>query len=123
MRRSVIFLAVNVVVLGALAWWLVPEPADPPDTGADRVRAAFEVRDGRRVTGPPVLSARKGAVLEIQVASDRDDELHMHGYDRTWPLRGGETRTLTLVLDQAGRFSAELHHADIELTALEVSPQ
>ncbi|MES1931712.1 hypothetical protein T35B1_03826 [Salinisphaera shabanensis T35B1] len=123
MRRSVIFLAVNVVVLGALAWWLVPEPADPPDIGADTVRAVFEVRDGRRVTGPPVLSARQGGVLEIQIASDRDDELHMHGYDRTWPLRGGEISRLTLVLDQAGRFSVELHHADIELTALEVRPQ
>ncbi|WP_353177397.1 hypothetical protein [Salinisphaera sp. T5B8] len=123
MRRSVIFITANVVVLGGLAWVLAPRSANDAPAPDKTVHAAFVVRQAKRVSGPPVIRTQTGAHLQIEVESDRDDELHLHGYDRSWPLSAGELASASLVLDRAGRFALELHHADIELTTLEVQPQ
>ncbi|MES1939921.1 hypothetical protein T5B8_06748 [Salinisphaera sp. T5B8] len=118
-----IFITANVVVLGGLAWVLAPRSANDAPAPDKTVHAAFVVRQAKRVSGPPVIRTQTGAHLQIEVESDRDDELHLHGYDRSWPLSAGELASASLVLDRAGRFALELHHADIELTTLEVQPQ
>lgn len=130
MRRVFVFLIVGVALLAVLFIWF--SPARPPAT-LDRAESqanvpaeltqGFEIEAGRRASGPAVVSATQGTMLELQIVSDQDDELHVHGYDRAQVLAANEPATLRLKLDRAGRFEVELHGAHRVVTTLEVSPQ
>ena len=126
MRRGLFFIAVGVAVLAALFWAFAPaeRPAGPGVAAVSDTprREVFELRDGKRVQGPAVIAMTQGGVLELQVTTDRDDELHVHGYDRTLPVAAGVSATLRLQLDRAGRFTIELHDTHQVLTTLEVAP-
>ncbi|MFI9121956.1 hypothetical protein ACIGW0_21525 [Streptomyces bikiniensis] len=52
---------------------------------------------------------KKGERLTLHVTSDRDDTLHVHGYDRELPLSAGTSATLTLTADRTGLFEVETH--------------
>jgi|AntDeeMetagen681_2_1112603.scaffolds.fasta_scaffold07233_2 hypothetical protein len=130
MRRILVFVVVGVALLAVLLVWFSPSerPATAARSGMQEQAPAvltkgFEIKDGRRVAGPAVVSVTQGTLLELQVVSDRDDELHVHGYDRGQALSANEPGTLRLKLDRAGRFEVELHGAHRTLTTLEVSPQ
>ena len=86
------------------------------------VEERFEVAKGQRVLGPDRIIARQGQQVQIEVLSDRDDELHLHGYDLHLPLLAGKAVTLTLRADHSGRFELELHKQHLTLAALEVHP-
>jgi hypothetical protein len=130
MRRVLVFLVVGVALLAALFLWFAPsqrratpEQAATQNDAPSVLTQGFEMKAGRRIAGPTVVSAVQGAMLELRVVSDRDDELHVHGYDRALALSANEPKTLRLKLDRAGRFEVELHGAHQVLTTLEISPR
>lgn len=92
-------------------------PAEPAMT------AEWVVRQGRRESGPAVVVLKAGDEVELRVTSDSNDELHLHGYDLSLPLRAGQTGSLRFRAEHSGRFELELHHRHLELAALEVRPQ
>ncbi|MDM4771341.1 hypothetical protein [Solimonas sp. SE-A11] len=94
-----------------------PLPAEPAMT------AEWVVRQGRRESGPAVVVLKAGDEVELRVTSDSNDELHLHGYDLSLPLRAGQTGSLRFRAQHSGRFELELHHRHLELAALEVRPQ
>ena len=94
-----------------------PLPAEPAMT------AEWVVRQGRRESGPAVVVLKVGDEVELRVTSDSNDELHLHGYDLSLPLRAGQTGSLRFRAQHSGRFELELHHRHLELAALEVRPE
>jgi hypothetical protein len=134
-----------VLAAAALLGWLYvsmkpePEPVAPvastvPSTGTLAVdpaqfgaAAALEftiaVNAGQVVSGGGVLRVKQGAAVVIRVTSDRADELHLHGYDLELALPAGKPGALAFTADKAGHFDLELHHAHLELGALEVQPK
>lgn len=92
-------------------------PAEPAMT------AEWVVRQGRRESGPAVVVLKAGDEVELRVTSDSNDELHLHGYDLSLPLRAGQTGSLRFRAEHSGRFDLELHHRHLALAALEVRPQ
>ncbi len=94
-----------------------PLPAEPAMT------AEWVVRQGRRESGPAVVVLKAGDEVELRVTSDSNDELHLHGYDLSLPLRAGQTGSLRFRAQHSGRFELELHHRHLELAALEVRPE
>jgi hypothetical protein len=137
-NKSVWFLLVVAVsVLAALYLWVQPAPprgaaaTGPVIAGAGATVAAapaaaaaefeFDIAQGK-VRGPPALQATAGQRVTLRVRSDIADELHVHGYDLSAPVPANEPVALTFIAAHAGRFEIELHHANLELGALEVQP-
>ena len=131
----------GIALLDGLFWWMrptpvpfVPAPTTPP-TAAPAVSAPpvpaappvqsfeLEVRDGRLLRGPAVLTVAQGSEVVLKITSDRKDELHLHGYDLTLALAVGTPAELRFTADRSGRFEYELHHAHLDLGALEVDPR
>lgn len=131
----------GIALLAGLFWWMrptpvpfVPAPTTPP-TAAPAVSAPpvpaappvqsfeLEVRDGRLLRGPAVLTVAQGSEVVLKITSDRKDELHLHGYDLTLALAVGTPAELRFTADRSGRFEYELHHAHLDLGALEVYPR
>ncbi|MET9436579.1 hypothetical protein [Streptomyces sp. NPDC006551] len=76
---------------------------------------------GTSVQPPPSrVELRKGDSVTLRVTSDRDDTLHVHGYDRELPLPAGRPASLTLTADRSGLFEVETHASGLVLTQLVV---
>jgi heme/copper-type cytochrome/quinol oxidase subunit 2 len=58
--------------------------------------------------------------VRLQVTSDEDDVLHVHGFEVEEPLEAGRTTTVDLTADQPGVFEVETHETELELLQLEV---
>lgn len=86
------------------------------------VQVQYVVAQGQRVRGPDRVIAQQGQHVQIDVLSDRDDELHLHGYDLHLPLSAGKPVTLSLHAEHSGRFELELHKRHLSLAVLEVHP-
>lgn len=128
-----VFVALGVVLLGALFVLFrpaPPEPAPPPPRQPGVSSAAplpqaiqLVVKAGRLASGPSVIQVQQGSEVIIDVVADKDDQLHLHGYDLKVDLRAGAPAQLRFVADKTGRFEYELHQAQVELGALEVLPR
>ncbi len=81
------------------------------------------IKHGRLVAGPMVLRAYEGERITVYIASDSNDELHLHGYDLRTPTKPDSIASLELTANRTGRFGLELHKAHAEIGALEVYPQ
>ncbi|MEW5655765.1 hypothetical protein ABGT92_10590 [Streptomyces cinereoruber] len=96
-----------------------PRPTEPgrPEPG----RTVTLTITGRTVQPPPSrIELKKGERLTLHVTSDRDDTLHVHGYDRELPLSAGTPAALTLTADRTGLFEVETHGSGLVLTQLVV---
>lgn len=135
-HKTWLFPAAGVVVLASLFFLFKPRDEVPVETRAaepETVAAVaappqarvfdLVVEQGRLVSGPAVVMLRQGDEIVLRVRSDRDDELHLHGYDLHLPLKAGVPADLHFTADKSGRFEYELHRAHVELGALEVQPQ
>jgi FtsP/CotA-like multicopper oxidase with cupredoxin domain len=87
------------------------------------VVADIEIRGGRRVSGPAVVKVKQGDNVTLRITNDRVDELHLHGYNLHAPVTPGTPAVLTFTAKFSGRFTFELHKAEIEIGALEVYPK
>ena len=139
-KNALLFIGLAVAVLVGLSLLLrpaqTPAPAAPvPSTSADAAaspavpqppkpqRFEIVVSKGRRVSGPEVIQVVEGDDVELQVTSDRADELHLHGYDLHLSLKPDQPGMLAFKAEHSGRFDYELHHAHLALGALEVQPK
>ncbi|NGY06265.1 hypothetical protein [Solimonas terrae] len=143
-KPALLFAAVGGAILVALFVALRPAPPAAPvaaggdgspapstpvagSTALDTVPTTHEinwiVRDGHRLAGPERVTIHAGDIVEISIDSDRDDELHVHGYDLHLQVLANQPASLKFTADRAGRFDCELHHADLALGALEVEPR
>jgi hypothetical protein len=96
---------------------------DSGHSGSSAAPAAgpsFVVSKGE-VNGPRELSATVGEEVVFTVTADAADEVHVHGYDETFPVKPGEATTVRLQADIPGIFEVELEAAHLQLTQLRVS--
>jgi plastocyanin len=91
-----------------------------PNPAAPVVEINVSVRDGEVTPKPHRVDVTQGATVRLQVTSDVDDELHVHGFDVEEPLEAGRTTTVELTADQPGVFEVETHETELELLQLEV---
>lgn len=94
---------------------------EPPAPAARRFELL--VQGKKLLGGPAVIDVVQGETLTLVITSDHHDELHLHGYDLTLSIPAGQPAELTFVADRSGRFEFELHHAHLELGALQVHPR
>jgi uncharacterized cupredoxin-like copper-binding protein len=82
----------------------------------------IEVKEGKLISSA-TLQAHEGDEITLRIVSDRDDEVHLHGYDLRAHIAPGEPVKLAFVATRTGRFGLETHHSHLELATLEVYPR
>lgn len=140
-KKALLFLGLALAVLAGLFYGLRPMMAPTPQSAvvaqsvpivvaAPAVQEpakpqAFEVTvsKGQRIAGPALIQVHEGDEVELTITSDHADELHVHGYDLHLKLQAGVPAKLEFKAEHSGRFDYELHHANLELGALEVTPK
>jgi FtsP/CotA-like multicopper oxidase with cupredoxin domain len=118
--RKVLLPAVALVLLAGLWFWLKPASTAPTETQTRHYTLAFV--EGA-YQGPEILTAYAGDTVQLEVTSDHDDAMHVHGYEKHLVLPAGETAKLSFIAEDSGRFMLELHGTDLEFGALEVYPR
>lgn len=81
------------------------------------------VEAGKPVGGAQAVRIVRDDEVRLTVRSDRDDELHLHGYNMHLDLKAGRPGTLRFRAKRTGRFSAELHKAHTEVVVFEIYPR
>ena len=84
------------------------------------VQITVSIRDGKVTPKPRRVSVPLGDQVRLQVTSDVDDELHVHGFDVEEPLEAGRTTMVELTADQQGVFEVETHETELQLLQLAV---
>lgn len=107
----VLALTVLVVLLGACGRDTLDATTRPDGSRLVELRAGEVVR----------YAVPLGSRVELVVASDLADEVHLHGYDRSSFVTAGATTTLRFTADQPGVFEVELENAGVPLGEIAVS--
>jgi hypothetical protein len=89
--------------------------------GAQNV--TFNVRvTAAKTMSPSNLSARQGDTLTINMSSDTDGEVHLHGYDIAFDTKSGQTVSHTFKASTTCRCDIEWESTSTPLGTLVVSP-
>lgn len=98
-----------------------PSSAAPAtDQTQQAVEVTVAVQNGKVTPKPHTVDVPLGSEVSLQVTSDVDDEVHVHGFDVEEPLEAGHTTTITLHADEKGVFEVETHETELLLLQLEV---
>jgi hypothetical protein len=110
--------------------------SDPQDLSFD-----LAVANGEAVGGQSTLQAKQGDTVTLNVTSDEDGEVHVHGYELLQDVVAGTPAAITFVANATGQFPIEFHphgaadhadegdahedgdNADIVLGVLQVQPR
>lgn len=99
-----------------------PTPAAAPVVGADGVqRVEVSFAGGAVRGGVTRYAVPRGSAVELVVASDVADQVHLYGYDRLSFVTAGATTTIRFVADRPGVFDVELEQRETPLARLQVS--
>lgn len=101
-------------------WGLLPQPG----IAAEQL-FALAILDGRLAESAPTLQVSEGDEVVLELTSDRDLELHLHGYDLSFTLSAGLLALWRIPAVHSGRFPLEVHGGaggDRLLLYLEVHP-
>lgn len=70
---------------------------------------------------PPTWTANQNDTMTVNVKSDTDGEVHLHGYDIHFDTKAGQTVTQTFKADKTGSFPIEWESTSTPLGQLVVS--
>jgi hypothetical protein len=98
-------------------------PTAPPEATPSAGLLVVEVslKEGKATPNGDRLTATKGMILRLEITSDHDDEVHVHGYDVEIPVTAGATVKKEITLNQVGRFEIESHEPALTIVQLVVS--
>lgn len=116
--RSAALVVAALLALGGCAASSVLAPTVTAD-GVQRVELAYA--GGAVTAGAGRYAVPLGSTVEIVVASDVADEVHLHGYDRSGFVTAGASTTLRFVADVPGVFELEFEQRGTRLAQLQVS--
>jgi hypothetical protein len=76
---------------------------------------------GGKVSAPSGrVKVKRGSTVQLVVTSDKADEVHLHGYDKSVDVAAGGTARLTFKASIPGVFEVELEHRKVTLVRLQV---
>ncbi len=126
--KPIIFLIVAIVLLGGLFFLIKPQPQIQNITPAitpELKAKTFEivVKDKKVISGPETIKVTEGDEVVIKITANEDEELHLHGYDKSVDLEKDKPAELSFTANLTGRFPYELEKSKTDIGALEVSPK
>ena len=96
-----------------------PTPTSTLPPGVDQV---VTVRYAAGEVSAPKgrVKVKLGSTVQLVVTSDKADEVHLHGYDKSVEVAAGATARLTFEATIPGIFEVELEHRKTTLVRLQV---
>jgi hypothetical protein len=88
----------------------VAQPTDQPRN------AVIRLRNGKPVGGIAKISVRKDQTVRLQIKTDSDVEIHLHGYDITKNALPAQPALFVFKAKLEGVFEIEIHSHDQELS-------
>lgn len=95
-----------------------PRTSGSPTPTAVRIRIA----GAEPVGGVRDIRVKRGTDLRLEVTSDVADEVHVHGYDISGPVRPGRRAVLNVDTRIEGIFEIELEQRAVPIAELRVEP-
>lgn len=129
MRKEFIIAIILIAFLGIGGLYFFLKPSSP-SLGTKNTASPtptikqfkFTVKNGKIIPETKQFSVKKGDVVEFTITSDLEDELHLHGYDKTLLLYQKKAVKLMFTADTSGSFPLELHKDELEIGTLIVEP-
>ena len=124
-KNNLLYLVVGILVLLGLFFVLKPKSTTPQPITITKSTKNFDlvVKNKKLASGSANLKVTEGDQVTINITNDEDEELHLHGYDKSVDLETSKSAQLTFTANLTGRFPFELEHSKTELGALEVQPK
>ena len=114
--RVPIVVAVVVVFVAAGAFLIFANQSK----GGAKVTIDVTVSKGSSMS-PGTWSAHHNDVVTVNITSDMDGEVHLHGYDIPFETKAGQAVTKTFIADKTGDFPIEWESTSTPLGHLVVS--
>ncbi|MGL4306159.1 MAG: hypothetical protein ACRCSF_08380 [Mycobacteriaceae bacterium] len=80
----------------------------------------FDLREGKKISGTEIIDIVKGQIIFFEVVSDKQDALHIHGYDKHFEVLPKVVNKFNFIAEIPGTFEMELHSNDLLLAKLKV---
>lgn len=91
------------------------EPSEPPVP-------VVEVKGGEPLGGVKELTFNSGDEILLEVRSDVAEEVHLHGYDVSKPVKAGGTVSFSVPAELEGVFELELEQSGVTIAEISVTP-
>ncbi|MEA2645449.1 MAG: hypothetical protein QOE92_532 [Chloroflexota bacterium] len=99
-----------------------PGAATPSASPVNPNAVAFNVKVTGSEADPAELKTVKGKEITLTITTDKDEEVHLHGYDISFDCQAGMPLTKTFTADKTGTFEFELEESATHLGNLIVNP-
>ncbi|MFT3970198.1 MAG: cupredoxin domain-containing protein [Micropruina sp.] len=80
----------------------------------------IELADGKVSPNGSRIDLTKGETFVLDITSDRDDEVHVHGFDKEIEVKAGKRVRVEMVADRTGRYEVESHHPELLIAVLQI---
>ncbi|MFT4217394.1 MAG: hypothetical protein QM619_09465 [Micropruina sp.] len=98
-----------------------PSPTVASSTPTPDVRTiTIELANGKVSPSGARVDLAKGDAFVLDITSDRDDEVHVHGFDKEIEVSAGQHLTVPMVADRTGRYEVESHHPEMLIVVLQI---
>ena len=94
--------------------------SSPGYNSTSTVELNVSIRDGKVSPRPRRVPVPLGAAVQLQVTSDVDDVIHVHGMQIEESVPAGQPTTITIPAEQPGLYEVETHESGLTLLQLEV---
>ena len=137
-RLVLLAMAVAIAILAFVVLRPDEEPSPSADSVATAEPAASETPEADGTQNPPKprrpkvplltgakvreLEVKQGETVRFAARSPQDDEIHVHGYDRSKDAPAGETVRMSFKATITGIFEIEFEHAGKPIAELKVEP-
>ena len=118
MRRCLVLVLVSLTLTAFLT--SCASSVAPTSTLAPGGRITVSVVNGSPEGGTKRVKVAKGSPVVIEVTSDADQEIHLHGYDLEQEVGPAKPATFTFDANLAGVFEVEIHSTKRKILELEV---
>jgi len=114
---------IGILVLIGLFYLLNPKSTAPAQSVTAAKIFDLVIKNKKLVSGPETLTVTEGDQVIINITDDENEELHLHGYDKSVDLEASKSAQLIFSANLTGRFPYELEKSKTEIGALEVQPK
>lgn len=98
-----------------------PASATPTTTPEPAVTTiTIELANGKVSPNGSRIDLTKGDTFVLDITSDRDDEVHVHGFDKEIEVKAGKRVKVEMVADRTGRYEVESHHPELLIAVLQI---
>ena len=117
-RNRLVIVAVILVAFFAVAGYAI---YSSPHRGGQNVTVNLMVA-GAKSMSPSLLTAYENDNVTINVSSDTNGEVHLHGYDIHFSCTAGQVTSHTFKADKTGSFDIEWETTSAPLGTFMVTP-